>query len=751
MRVGRRISGLLACAVLLAVVVMTAWEQQPRGHRPESAPADVFSAERAFRVVEEIARQPHPIGTAEHARVRDHLVAELRNLGLETEIHEGIGKYPTAFQRDVLGMGRIANIVARLPGTNSTGTVFLTAHYDSVASGPGANDDGVGVAAVLEDVRALRASGAALRNDVVVLLTDAEETGLLGAEAFVTAGKDGRDTGVVINHEARGAGGPVLLWRTTHPDGALIRAVERVAPYPNTDSLSTTLAGAQTSSNTDFAAFEPGGLRVLDWAFAGHSAYYHSPLDDPAHVNLATVQQMGNNSLALAREFGDKDLTVTDDTDRAFFQLPFGVLVVLPFWVIIALAVVTVLAVAWLSRQLRRAGETSLRRIVGAAATVLVAAPLATGAVYGLWEVVKVIRPEYRPLFVDPYRPEFYYVAILVLSVAVLAAWFVIARRLFGAMAAAAGLLCCLAILGLALALLAPATAHVLVVPTFAAAVGVAATFAVPQRWRLPVLTVFLVPAAIFLGSATWPVLQTGITTAPFLVAPAVVLLGGLLMLTLTQAWPARYGWAIPSTAVVLTLALTAAGLAVDRFDANHPMSSQLIYALDADRNEALWLSRESPDRWTRDLVDTTAPAERFAELWPTAVASGPAPAEPLSPPTAEIVSDTTESGQRAVHLRLRSTRGATSIALRYDTPPISMRVAGRDVTPLPKTGFLFHAPGPDGIDVHLVVPAGPFPLQLVDYTWLPDSRLQSYRNPPKDIYFRQDSAGAVFTTVPGL
>ncbi|WP_405167851.1 M20/M25/M40 family metallo-hydrolase [Nocardia sp. NBC_01499] len=748
---GRRVSGFLAFAVLLAVVVLTAWDQQPRGHRPESAPGDVFSAERAFRVVEEIAQRPHPVGTAEHDRVRDHLVAELRELGVAAEIQEGVGRYPTTLQRDVLGMARVANIVARLPGTNSTGTVFLTAHYDSVASGPGANDDGVGVATVLEDVRALRAGGTALRNDVVILLTDAEETGLLGAEAFVAAGKVGPGAGVVINHEARGAGGPPLLWRTTHPDNALIRAVEDAAPHPNTDSLTTTLAGAQTSSNTDFASFEPTGLHLLDWAYAGRSAYYHNRFDDPAHVDLATVQQMGDNSLALAREFGDKDLTVADDTDRAFFQLPFGTLVVLPLWVIIALAVATVLAVGWLSWQLRRAGETSLRRILGAAATALVAAPLATGAVYGLWEVVQAIRPEYRPLFVDPYRPEFYYLAILVLSGTVLVAWYVIARRLFGTTAAAAGLLCCLAILGAALAILAPATAHVLVIPTFSATVGVAATFAVPERWRLPILTVFLIPAAIFLGSATWAVLQTGITTAPFLVAPAVALLGGLLLLTLTQAWPARRGWAIPSTAFVLTLVLAAVGLAVDRFDDRHPLTSQLIYALDADRNEALWLSREAPDRWTRHLVNDTAPSQRFAQLWPTAITSGIATAEKLSAPTAEILSDTTESGQRTVRLRLRSTRNATSIGLHYDTTPSSMRVAGREVTPLPKTGFQFYAPAPDGIDVELVAPAGPLPLQLVDYTWLPDSGIRSYRNPPDDIFFRQDSLGAVFVTIPGL
>ncbi|MFE5456927.1 M20/M25/M40 family metallo-hydrolase [Nocardia sp. NPDC056564] len=702
-------------------------------------------------MVREIAQRPHPVGTAEHDRVRDHLVGALRELGVDTEIQQGVGRYPGSLRRDVVGMARVANIVARIPGTDSTGTVFLTAHYDSVASGPGANDDGVGVAAVLEAVRALRAGGTALRNDVVVLLTDAEETGLLGAEAFVASGKDGRANGVVVNHEARGAGGPVLLWRTTHPDSSLVDAVRKVAPYPNTDSLTTTLAGAQTGSNTDFASFEPGGLRVLDWAYAGRSAYYHNIFDDPAHVDLATMQQMGDNSLALVKEFGGKDLRVEDDADRSFFQLPFGLLVVLPFWVIMALAAATGIAVAGLSWRLRRAGEASLRKIFGSAATALVAAPLATGAVYGLWEVVKMIRPEYRPLFVDPYRPEFYYVSILVLSAAVLLAWYAIARRLFGTTAAMAGLLCCLAVLGGILAIVAPATAHVLVVPTLGATVGVAATFVVPERWRLPVLTIFLVPAAVFLGSATWPALQTGITTAPFLVAPAVVLLGGLLLLPLAQAWPDRRGWAIPSTAFAVAVALAATGLAVDRFDDQHPLTSQLVYALDADRNEARWLSRDSPDRWTRNFVGESAPSGPFAQLWPTTVASGPAPAAELSPPTAEILSDTTESGQRTVHLRLRTTRAATSIALRYETAPTALRVAGRDLTPVPKTGFQFYAPAPDGVDVELVAPAGPLSLQLVDYTWLPDSGIPAYRNPPGDIYFRQDSAGAVFVSIPGL
>ncbi|WP_084160861.1 M20/M25/M40 family metallo-hydrolase [Nocardia sp. BMG51109] len=745
MRVGRRLSGLLAFAALLAVVVGTAWEQQPHGHRAASAPAGEFSAERAFATIEEIASRPHPVGTPEHDRVRDHLVGRLRNLGLETEVQRDVGRYPAALERDVVGMAMAGNIVARWPGSDPTGTVYLAAHYDSVPSGPGANDDGVGVASILEAVRALRASGTAPRNDVTVLLTDAEELGMIGAEAFAAAGRDDPRGGVVVNHEARGAGGPVLLWRTSRPDGDLIHTVAG-APHPNTDSLSTALAGAQSGSSTDFAALDPAGLRVLDWAFAGRNAYYHNPFDDPAHVDLATVQQMGDNAVAQAREFGARDLADSgDESDRAYFPLPFGILIVVPLWVIVALAVAALLAVAWTIRQVRRTGEADLGGVFGAAATALVAVPIAGAATYGLWEAVETIRPEYRPLFVDPYRPECYLAAVLLLCVTVLAAWYALARRLFGPTATATGLLCCVAVVGAVFTALAPAAAQALVVPGCAAAVGVSLTFAVPDVWRLPVLTLFLIPAAVFLGTSAWSALQTGITGAPFLVAPAVVLLGGLLTLTLTHAWPRRRAALIPAGTLVLTVALAGAGLAVDRFDDRHPLMSQLGFALDADQHRAQWVSRQPPDHWTSRFVTETPPRPPFAGLWSEAVASGPAPAPELSAPVAEILSDTTESGHRTVRLRLRSTRGAGTLALRYDVPVHNLRVAGRELAPAPKQGFQFDAVPPEGIDVELTAPAGPLPLRAVDYTWLPDSGLA---NPPADIFYRQDSTAAVFTTV---
>ncbi|MFC9893628.1 M28 family peptidase [Nocardia sp. NPDC127579] len=748
MRVGQRVSGFLAFAVLLVVVVATAWEQQPRGSAPASAPADVFSAGRAFPTVESIARQPHPLGTVAHDQARDKLLDQLREMGLQPRLETGTGRYPGALARDVTGLARVENIVARLPGTASTGTIYLAAHYDSVTSAPGANDDGVGVATVLEIMRALRASPTPLRNDVVALLTDGEEAGLLGAEAFVAAHPDLRGS-VIINHEARGAGGPVFLWRSTRPDGDLIRTVAASIPRPNTDSLSTALVAEITSSNTDFAAFEPAGPRVLDFAYAGRSAYYHNPFDDPAHVEPATMQQMGDNSLALTRELGDRDLAApTADDEPAYFPLPFGLLIVLPTWVMYVLALVALLGAGWVSRRVRQSGETSVKRVFGSTALLLVTAPIASGAVYGLWEGITMARPEYRPLFVDPYLPEFYYAAVIVLSAAVLAAWIALSRRWFGTTGTAAGLLCGLSVLAAVFAAAAPAAAPTLVVPTAAAAVGVSAMFAVGDGWRLPVLALFLMPAAVFLGLGVWAPLQTGVAAAPFLVTPTIVLLGALLTLTLTHTWPRR-GWTVPATALLLAAALTATGLAVDPIDDRHPMTAQLTYALDADSGRAQWISRSPADRWTDRFVDDTPPGPPYSTLWADLAASGSAPAQALPAPTAEILSDTTDSGRRTVRLRLRTHRAAPTVALRYTTAPLLLRADGRELTPVPPKGFQFHAPPPEGIEVELVAPAGPLELTVADYNYLPDSGIESYRDQPADVFLRQDSLSGVFARIP--
>jgi acetylornithine deacetylase/succinyl-diaminopimelate desuccinylase-like protein len=160
---------------------------------PASAPSQEFSAQRALAPLPEFATEPRPLGSAASDRARDYLAGALRSAEFLVQIDRAVG---ASSAEGVAAFGRVDNIVATLPGRDPTGSVVLAAHYDSVAAGPGASDDGAAIAAMLETVRALR-SDDQLRNDLVLLITDGEEAGLLGAAEFARQHPRARERAVV--------------------------------------------------------------------------------------------------------------------------------------------------------------------------------------------------------------------------------------------------------------------------------------------------------------------------------------------------------------------------------------------------------------------------------------------------------------------------------------------------------------------------------------------------------------------------
>src|SRR5262249_42390927 len=165
---------------LLALTVLSVWSIAPPDPRGPDAPPNEFSAARAFVYDERIATTPHVAGSSANDLVHEYLVSTLTGLGLRVETQDAIGKSPV--KRSVaVAMAHVRNIVALLPGTDSTGRVILVAHYDSVQNGPGASDDGAGVSAILEVARALTASPDKPRNRIVFVLTDAGEPCLCAA------------------------------------------------------------------------------------------------------------------------------------------------------------------------------------------------------------------------------------------------------------------------------------------------------------------------------------------------------------------------------------------------------------------------------------------------------------------------------------------------------------------------------------------------------------------------------------------
>src|SRR4030065_319949 len=100
-----------------------------------------------------------PQGSPAQAAVRDYLVAQLTGLGLEVQVQSEWG---------------VENVVARLNGTQpGSEAILLQAHYDS-SRGPGAADNGTGVSALLEIMRAL-AAGPQPLHDVIAFFDDGEE------------------------------------------------------------------------------------------------------------------------------------------------------------------------------------------------------------------------------------------------------------------------------------------------------------------------------------------------------------------------------------------------------------------------------------------------------------------------------------------------------------------------------------------------------------------------------------------------
>ncbi|KXK61897.1 peptidase [Micromonospora rosaria] len=737
----RPLAALLALAALVAVGAAGLLDLRTPAPRPVDAPADEFSAGRAYQHVEVVAAEPHPVGSPANDRVRQHVEGTLRGLGLETEVQDTVAPEAGQLSGGAGGatLARVRNVVARLPGTDPTGRVFLVSHYDSVQTGPGGNDNAAGTSTILEVARAL-AAGPRPRNDVVFVLTDAEEACLCGASAFVGGHPLAAEGGVVLNLEARGSTGPVIMFETSRDNAALVDVFGRAAPHPVGTSFAVEVYRA-LPNDTDFTAFLGRDFVGLNAAYIDGGAIYHTPLDTAASLDRRSLQHHGDNTLGLAREFGRVDLTgLRAGHDATYFPVPGG-LVRYPGWLTWPLALAALVAVAalgWLTRRRGRAGTGRLVAGFGLGLVPIVLAPLGAQV---LWWGVTTIRPEHAELL-DPYRPTWYRLAVLALAATVLTGWYALLRRWAGPAALAVGALGWLALLGVLLAALAPGGAYLFTLPALAGAVG----GLVALRTRIdgpgPVVAVTVAGAvAVTVLLPTVVLLFPAMGMAMGGVAALVAVLLGLAVLPVVDllhpaaggqrglvALRARRLGGLPTLAAAMaTVVLAGLGLAVDRFDAAHPAPTHLMYALDAGTGQARWLSRETdPQPWTAGYVGAVERVDDLPGLGVRDLRTGPAPAADLPAPTLAVLGETTEGVNRTLRLRLTPQRQARLVSLHVDTTSAvvgAMTVAGRPVTLDRVTerwdfGVVFYAPPPEGVEITMTVtpkPGQPVRLRAMD------------------------------------
>ncbi|MGY1803939.1 M20/M25/M40 family metallo-hydrolase [Blastococcus sp. SYSU D00922] len=748
-----RVAGLVVVVLLIGLAGWSALALSPPGPAPADAPPAEFSATRAFAHVEQVAADMHVTGGAAGADVVDGLVDTLTGMGLDTRVQSAVGAVRTAAGET--RMARVRNVVAVLPGTAPTGRLFLTAHHDSVETGPGAADDAAGVAAVLESVRAL-AAGPRLRNDVVVVLTDAEEACSCGAQAFAEAHPLASAGGVVLNLEARGTGGPPIMFETSPGNAALAEVYATAVPHPVASSFAVEVYRVMPNF-TDFSVLlDDGDFTGLNTAFIDGAAAYHSPQDVPERLDRGTLQALGDNALATARALGDADLgTLSEpaDGDATYFPVA-GELVRYPGTLVWPLAGAALAAVGLLVLVLRRRGTSSLRRTAGAtllAAVPLVLAPLAA---QGLWAVLVLVRPGYGQL-VDPWRPGWFRLAVVALLAAVVLGWYAVLRRRVGAASLAAGALVWLAVLGAVLAAVAPGGSYLAAWPALAGALTclLAAVTSSPVIRLLTALAGGAVAVVVLAPTVVLFFPALGLSTAAAPAAVATMLLVALLP-ALELLFPSaedRRPWSaalVPAVALGLAVACTAAGLSVDRFDAAHPVPSRLAYVLDADTGQASWVSTESsPGAYTAEVVGTRAELPVRLPYLSGEVWSGSAQPADLAPAQVTTVSDSVLGSRRELSVRVTPERPGVRVLvldLRVEGGTVAAaRVAGRAV-PEEELGedrawIVFHAPPEGGLPASFSIEgSGAVELRVIDVS---DglSGLPGYRPRPEGV----DAAGS--------
>jgi hypothetical protein len=685
---------------------------------PATAPENEFSAERALIHVREIAAVPHALGSPADAAARNYLVAQLTLLGLQPQIFSSLGVDPTA---RLIIAGKINDIVGRLPGTASGPAIVLMAHYDSVYRAPGAGDDASGVASILEMVRALK-HGPPIQRDVIVLFTDGEEAGLLGAEAFAHSHPWMKDAGLVLNFEARGNRGPSLLFETSQNNRPLIQAVAHVAPYPIGSSLFYELYKI-LPNDTDFTVFRPAGIPGLNFAFGEGLEAYHSPLDTPDHLSLASLQHHGSYGLALTRHFGQLDLAALRNSqgDDVFFDW-FGSRLVAysQRWVLPGQILITLLFAMALLLAFRRQEFSKKRFLFGLLACLVILILLVAAVAAGWWIISFVLAG--RRVIGDSPANLLLLSALMLFGACVGMLLLGFFRKRLGQQELSLAALSLWFVLSWILALEVSSGSYLLFWPLLLGLLGNTAsnlgnkstTHQSTTQWvrNLPALA-----AAILLFAPVIYFVYIFLTLQMISAAAAALLLGLFFLISLPTfglSSISSRGWAAGLLAVAAVVCL-GCGVALSGFSSEHPRPDSIVYSLNADDNSAVWISYDrKPDDWTRQFFGANQLAPRpmpnYLAGFARPLISTSTPILPLAPPIIENIEHKQEGGLHRLKLRLRSQRKAETLYLRFpeDVQPISAKVAGRDV-PVHKGsrfGLTLYAMGDEGVELELTVQA---------------------------------------------
>jgi MFS family permease len=742
----------LACIGVAVLTVVTLLAYRTPAPLGEDAAPTLFSAGRARAILKDLVGDgvPHPVGSSADARVREAIVKRLSALGYRTELQTGLAcnSYGTC--------GIPTNIIATRGEPTAKDAVMLAAHYDSVPAGPGASDDGAGVANLLEIARILTLKPAPL-HPIVLLITDGEEAGLLGADLFIREHPLAKQIKAAVNMEARGTSGFSLMFETGSANAWLMRLYDKAVSLPVTNSLCYVIYKL-LPNNTDFTVFKAAGYQGFNLAFVGDVARYHTPLDNWQNSSATTMQHQGDNALQSLLALANAPALEHPAADSMFYDVMARDVMVWPIGWILPTAVAALLLILGSAIVLARRGHLTGRQafhgLLGAIINILIGGALSAITLVLLRFLGRLPPTGSPPWIAHPLAMHVASAALAVLSTTAVAAWFARRAGVWGFWFGASTLVAVLAVI---LADSFPGTDYVLLLAALAAALAAlpcaaaaikgraptqgAAEFAVlfPGLIAFTVLMPLLLLLYAALGSMAWPICTVALCLIAAFSLP--------LLAHATQA--ARQRLALVAAAV--SFAGICVTVLAPTYSSDWPQRLNIEYWADADSGNAHWWTQPGSQRLPRAMADAlkfeTSTRERFPG-YPLKGFSAPATALKLAAPELTQIASTPGSSGAHEHLDLlfRSPRGAPTAFLVF---PASAAV--RDVTfagpagplhvTLHKLGndstlLLLRGIPADGIRFGIDTAQQPLSVQLYDESYglpaeLADGKTLQQRRPP--------------------
>lgn len=577
-------SKVLAFFLFLFAIYWSFESQMPKDGKDADLNQWNFQLTKAQEHVKNIATTTHGVGFAGHTTVMNYVVSQLKQMGLEVSRQEG---YVVSNWGNLC---KATNILAKIKGTGTGKALVLLSHYDSSPhSSYGASDAGSGVATILEGVRAFLASGEKPKNDIIVLISDAEELGLNGAKLFVNEHPWAKNAGLVLNFEARGSGGPsYMLIETNRGNSKLINEFSKANPkFPVANSLAYSIY-KMLPNDTDLTVFrEDADIDGFNFAFIDDHFDYHTSLDTFERLDENTLAHQASYLMPLLNYFSTTSL---DDlkslTDDIYFNMPFFQLISYSFdWIWPMFILACLLFMGLLIHGLRK-GVLNVKDVAMGFIPVLIILVINGLVGYFSWPAIKWWYPWYNDMLHRfTYNGHIYIMTLVLFSIATCFLVYHRFQKIELANLLVAPLIIWLVVCGSASFYLKGAS--FIIIPVFGLLAGLLVF--INQKKPNPFLLLFLCLPAVFMHAPFIQMFPVGLGLEVLVAATCITSLLFFLSLPLLGALEKHAGLGI--LALSLFTFYGVKSHLNSEYSEEYPKPTSLLYVFDADSEKAQWAS----------------------------------------------------------------------------------------------------------------------------------------------------------------